>query len=161
MSLPYHETVQGESLLRHPPGERHEQVCERLHALVGASVHDLRSTQLLQPRSHVVIDKTLILCPDLALLTSATGKLWLAAEIIDGRDHSADTVLKKQVYEDLRIPRLWMVDPRYDNVEIYHASPYGLRLQAILAGNDTLAEKLIPEFQVSMKDLFAENTPPG
>ena len=65
-------------------------------------------------------------------------------------------MVKKQIYEDLRIPRLWMIDPRYDNVEVYHASPYGLSLKGILAGNDLLTERLLPEFQVSMRDLFAE-----
>jgi len=63
--------------------------------------------------------------------------------------------VKKQIYEDIRIPRLWMIDPRYDNVEVYHASPYGLSLKSILAGSDRLTESLLPEFQVTMKDLFA------
>lgn len=156
MSVPYEETLQGESLLRQPPGERHERICHRLHGLVAASVDGLRSTRLMSPRSRVVITKHLVLCPDLALLTTATGKLWLAAEIIDGRDHHADTVVKKQIYEDIRIPRLWMIDPRYDNVEVYHASPYGLSLKGILAGRDLLTEKLIPEFQVSVKELFED-----
>jgi len=155
MSAPYEETLQGEACLRHPPGERHERICHRLHGLVGASVDGLRSTQLLRPRFRVIVSRRLVLCPDLALLTAATGKLWLAAEIIDGHDHHADTVVKKQIYEDIRIPRLWMIDPRYDNVEVYHASPYGLSLKSILAGSDRLTESLLPEFQVTMKDLFA------
>lgn len=156
MSAPYEELLQGESLLRHPPGERHERICGRLHGLVAASIDGLRSTQLLKPRCRVIIERHLALCPDLALMTTATGKLWLAAEIIDGRDHHADTVVKKQVYEDLRLPRLWIVDPRYNNVEVYQASPYGLSLKNILAGSDVLSETLLPEFQVTMKALFAE-----
>ena len=27
--------------------------------------------------------------------------------------------MKKQIYEDLNLPRLWMIDPRYNNVEVY------------------------------------------
>lgn len=156
MSAPYEETLQGESLIRHPPGERHERICHRLHGLMGASVDALQSAQLLAARSRVVISERIALCPDLALVTTATRKLWLAAEIIDGHDHHADTVIKKQLYEDMRIPRLWMIDPRYDNVEVYHASPYGLSLKGILAGTEVLTDKLIPEFQVSMEELFAE-----
>jgi Uma2 family endonuclease len=155
MSTAYEELLQGESHLRQPPGERHERICRRLHGLVGASVDGLRSTQLLRPRFRVVIAPRLALCPDLALLATATGRLWLAAEIIDGQDHHVDTVLKKQIYEDLRIPRLWMIDPRYDNVEVYHATPYGLSLKGILAGKEVLSEPLLPEFEVNMKDLFA------
>jgi Uma2 family endonuclease len=156
MSLPYQELLLGESLLRHPPGARHELICERLHALVAASIDGLNGAELLQPRCRVILENHLALCPDLALVKRTTGHLWLAAEIINGHDHHADTVLKKQVYEDLRIPRLWMVDPRYDNVEVYHASAYGLRLKEILAGRDILNEPLMPEFHVSMNELFAE-----
>jgi hypothetical protein len=64
-------------------------------------------------------------------------------------------VVKKQIYEELRLPRLWMLDPRYDNVEIYHASPYGLVLKEILAGSEVLTEKLLPEFETTVKALFA------
>ena len=93
--------------------------------------------------------------PDLALVTAATNKLWLAAEVVSSEDHRADTVVKKEIYETIKVPRLWMVDPRYDNVEVYHASEYGMRLQHILAVSDVLTEKLLPEFQISMTELFA------
>jgi Uma2 family endonuclease len=62
--------------------------------------------------------------------------------------------VKKTVYEDFKLPRLWMIDPRYDNVEVYHASEYGLVLKAILAGKEILDERLLPEFQISIADLF-------
>jgi Uma2 family endonuclease len=90
----------------------------------------------------------------LALVTAATGKLWLAAEIVSSDDHATDTVVKKQLYEELKLPRLWMVDPRYDNVELYSAGPYGMVLQGILGGNEVLTEKLLPDFQISITELF-------
>jgi Uma2 family endonuclease len=74
---------------------------------------------------------------------------------VNSEDHRPDTVTKKELYELARLPRLWMVDPRYDNVEVYHATEYGLRLQEILAGAETLTEKLLPEFAISMIALFA------
>ena len=85
----------------------------------------------------------------------ATGKLWLAAEIISRDDHHADTVVKKEFYEKIRVPRLWMVDPRYDNVEIYHSLEFSLALKGILAGREVLTENLIPEFQFVIAELFA------
>ena len=66
--------------------------------------------------------------------------------------------MKKQIYEDLNIPRLWMVDPRYDNVEIYHSSAYGLTLKGILAGKDNLTEQLLPALNITIADLFREQT---
>ena len=47
-----------------------------------------------------------------------------------------------------------MIDPRYDNVEIYQASQYGLVLKSILAGSEILSDKLLPEFEITMTELF-------
>jgi Uma2 family endonuclease len=130
-------------------------ICDRLHAAMRASVANLNSTQLLAPRTRLPVARATAICPDLALITLATGKLWLAVEIVQTGDHHADTVIKKEVYEKIRVPRLWMVDPRYDNVEVYHCTEFGLKLMGILAGSEVLSEKLVPEFQFTIADLFA------
>lgn len=154
MSQAYEETVNGTPLLRPPPGHRHEAICRRLHRAIHASVANLSSTRLLPPRTPVHLSNRTTVCPDLALVATLTGRLWLAAEIVSSEDHSPDTVLKKQVYEDLKLPRLWMIDPRYDNVEVYFGSQFGLVLKEILAGKDVLAERALPEFVISITDLF-------
>jgi Uma2 family endonuclease len=159
MSLPYEEILNGASLPRSAPGGRHEIICCRLHAAMTASVANMAGTQLLAPRTKVQVSRSTAICPDLALVTAATGKLWLAVEIISRDDHRTDTVVKKELYEHIRVPRLWMVDPRYDNVEIYHSTEWGLKLQGILAGSELLTENLIPEFQFVIAALFA--TQPG
>jgi Uma2 family endonuclease len=158
MSQPYAETLHGELLVRRAPGPRHELICERLHRCVHASVANFGSTRLLAPRSEVRLSGNTTLRPDLALVVAATGKLWLAAEIVSSDDHAPDTVIKKQIYEEQRLPRLWMIDPRYDNVEVYHASQFGLVLKDILAAHQVLDEKLLPEFQVKIADLFQSPT---
>lgn len=155
MSQPYAETISGAPLVRSAPGARHELICARLHQCVHASVANLASTRLLPPRSEIRLLADTTVRPDLSLVTAATGKLWLAAEIVSSEDHRSDTVIKKQIYEEMRLPRLWMIDPRYDNVEIYHTSQYGMLLKDILAGRDLLTEKLLPEFQIAIADLFA------
>lgn len=154
MSAPYDEILEGHKVRRAAPGPRHELICGRLHATVHASVANLASTTLLGPRSEVKLSSGTIVCPDLALVARATGKLWLAVEIVNSDDHHPDTVVKKQLYEEVKLPRLWMVDPRYDNVEVYHGTEYGLMLKGILAGHEALAEKLIPEFHLTIAELF-------
>ena len=122
---------------------------------MAAGMGGLACAQLLPPRTQIQVNRTTTICPDLALVLTATGKLFLAVEIVDRDDHRTDTVVKKEIYEHARVPRLWMVDPRYDNVEIYHSFEFGLQLKGILAGSEILAEKLIPQFQVTVTDLFA------
>jgi Uma2 family endonuclease len=155
MSVNYEEIVRGETLMRHGPGERHERICERLYASVSRSASRVTTTRVLPPRTVIELCPGTLLRPDLTLVTAATGKAWLIAEVVDTVDHHPDTVMKKAIYEDARLPRLWMVDPRYDNVEIYHGSPYGLALQRILANRDLLTEALLPELNLAMAELFA------
>jgi len=155
MSRPYQEVLEGATLPRSAPGERHEQICRRLHREMAMGVNGLASTQLLAPRAQIQVSRTTLLCPDLALVTTASGKLFLAVEVISRDDHHADTVTKKEVYEQIRVPRLWVVDPRYDNVEVYHSFEFGLKLHGILAGVEVLSEKLIPQFKLVVAELFA------
>ena len=161
MSATYAEMLNGAPLARRAPGARHELICDRLHKWVKASVANFAGTRLLAPRAEVRLSLRHTVCPDLALVATATGRLWLAAEIVSSDDHHPDTVIKKQVYEEIRLPRLWMIDPRYDNVEIYHSNEYGLILKSILAGHELLTEKLLPEFQLTITELFAAEPPRG
>ena len=154
MSEPYEELLNGEVHLRIGPGERHERICARLHEAVLASVANYTSMRVLPVRSKIPLNQYHAVRPDLAVTTSANNRLFLAVEIVSTDDHRVDTVVKKQIYEDTKVPRLWMVDPRYDNVEVYHATEYGLVLKSILAGSEVLSEQLMPEFQIGIRELF-------
>lgn len=156
MNEAYEEIIQGEAILRPAPGARHERICLRLHALVAASLMQMSVARLLSARSVVELTTGTLLRPDLSLVTSATGKPWLLAEIINAEDHRVDTVVKKSLYEDMNVPRLWMVDARYDNVEIYHGTQHGLALICILAGREIVKEALLPGLQFKVVDLFAD-----
>ena len=155
MSDPYEEIVNGERLLRLPPRVRHEEILKRLHQRVAGTVASLVTTRQLASRAKVELSAENCFRPDLALLTAATNKLWLVAEVISSDDHHADTVEKKAIYEELKLPRLWMIDPRYDNVEVYHGTPYGLSLKRVLAGRELLTEALLPGFHFPIHELFA------
>lgn len=156
MSEPYEEIVEGESYVRKSPGIRHELIRGRLEARLTDCVGRQGTARLLATRSVVQLSPGTLVRPDLTVVASANERLLLAIEVIDAGDHRMDTVTKKDIYETRNVPRLWMVDPRYDNVEVYHGSTYGLRLQGILAGADRLEEALLPEFAYIIRELFAE-----
>lgn len=154
MSETYEEIIQGESLQRMPPGERHERICARLHRLLGTLLMEVDDLELMMPRSVFEPTPGTMLHPDV-LIRTTSGKPYLIGEIVNSQDHSADTVLKKGLYESAKIPRLWMIDPRYDNLEVYHAGAYGLKLIHILAGSDPLEDDRIPNLRLHMRELFA------
>ena len=154
MSEAYEEILQGEARLRPPPGARHEEICRRLHERVAASMAGVTVARLLPRRTMVPLGRETEIRPDLALVTVATNKPFLIAEVVSSEDHSVDIVIKKMIYEENNLPRLWMVDPRYDNVEVYHGAQFGLTLKDILAVKDTLSEPLLPAFQYVITGLF-------
>ena len=153
--LDYEEIIAGETVLRRAPFGRHEEVCAALHAAFAEALVGNAVARLLEPRSVVQLTPGTLVRPDLALVTAATGKLWLAAEVISSTDHRWDTVTKKELYENFALPRLWMVDPRYDNVEVYHGTPHGLALQHIFAGREALGEGLLPKLSLTVAALFS------
>ncbi len=154
MNAAYEEILEGETRLRPPPGGRHEEICRRLHERVAASMAGITVARLLPLRTMVELGRETRIRPDLVLVTAATNKIYLIAEVVSSEDHHADTVIKKAIYEENNVPRLWMVDPRYDNVEVYHGGQFGLALKEILAVKDTLSEPLLPEFQYGIVELF-------
>ncbi len=154
MSEAYEEKLEGEAFVRRPPGARHEEICRRLHERVAQSLTGSAVARLLPQRTMVALSHGVEVRPDLALVTAANSKLLLVAEVVNSGDHHPDTVIKKTIYEENRVPRLWMVDPRYDNVEVYHGGQYGLTLKEILAVRETLSEPLLPAFQYVIAELF-------
>ena len=156
MSAVYEEIIQGESLQRSAPNRRHEEILERLHTFVAAALPDAAGLRLSSPRALLELTPGDWLHPDLMLIDQQSNEPYLVAEVIGSRDHTPDTVTKKALYEASHVPRVWMIDPRYDNVEIYHDTRYGLALKGILAGKETLSDKRLPALRLTIESLFAQ-----
>ena len=161
MSEAYEELLQGEAIHRRPPSADHELLVTRLHELVARSLPLNSALRLLSPRTEVPLGEHSVLRPDLAVIRRTTpgrdetGPLYLVAEVLLPGDQHADTVIKKQLWADARLPRLWMVDPRYLNVEVYGLGEFGFSLTDILAHHHPLTDPCLPGLSCPMDDLFA------
>jgi len=160
MSEAYEELIQGEVAHRRPPSADHDLLVARLHALVSRWLPLNSALSLLPPRSELLLDEHTRLRPDLAIVRDDPGvtgsaQLYLVAEVLLPGDHHLDTVVKKQYWADLRLTRLWMVDPRYLNVEVYGCGEYGFTLFDILAHHHPLTDPHLPGLSCAMDELFA------
>ncbi|MCF7707583.1 MAG: Uma2 family endonuclease [Verrucomicrobia bacterium] len=155
MSESYEEIFEGESVIRIAPNDRHELICNRLHLHLSSILINNVELSLLPARTILTLTPGTFVRPDLAIMSKKTNSLWLAAEIISSVDHRYDTVIKKEIYESTTLPKLWMIDPRYDNVEVYFGTEYGLALKYILAGSEVLEDIALPGLNMIIKDLFA------
>ncbi len=159
MPYAYEEHLAGEPCLRHAPAAPHELLCNRLRAWVRAALPPGSALILPPRRTPVTLPGGDRVCPDLALTHAADGRLYLAVEVLQPGDHHLDTVLKKELYLTALLPRLWIVDSRYHNVEVYGAGELGLRLEHILAHADALTDPALPGFTRTMAELFAKPCP--
>lgn len=155
MSEPYQELIDGETFIRGPLNAPHELQCDRLHAWVAGRLPANSAFKLLPRRTLVTLRAGTDIRPDLVLVRRADSQLYLAAEVLQPGDHHPDTVLKKQIYSDCCAPRLWIVDSRYQNVEVYGTTPVGFRLESILASNHALADAALSGAAYPVADLFA------
>jgi Putative restriction endonuclease len=161
MNEAYEELIAGQRVLRRPPTPTHETLVAHLHQLVARSLPLNSSLRLLAPRAELELDGQSVLRPDLAVVrmgpkTSENQRvqLYLVAEVLQPGDHHVDTGVKKQVWTDGRLPRLWMVDPRYQNVEVYGSNEAGFSLLDILANDHPLTDPHLPGFSYTMPQIF-------
>ena len=155
MTEPYQERIDHETFIRGPLNAPHELTCDRLHAWVSRHLPANSALKLLPRRTSLTLRPGDEICPDLALVRRDDEQLYLAVEVLQPGDHHTDTVLKKQLYSDCRAPRLWIVDSRYQNVEIYATCTLGFRLESILASNETLTDAALGGIIYPVADLFA------
>jgi len=155
MPDPYEELIDGETFIRGPLNGPHEVLCDRLHAWVAGHLPANSALKLLPRRTTLTLRAGTDICPDLALVRRDNNELYLAAEVLQPGDHHPDTVLKKQLYSDCRAPRLWIVDSRYQNVEVYATSGIGFRLDTILAVNDSLTDAALSGGAYAIDAIFA------
>jgi Uma2 family endonuclease len=163
MNEGYEEQIDGEVLVRRAPTAEHERLVERIHRRVAEALSPNSALRLLPPRSGLRLSDNLTLRPDLSIIRvppaaeepGVAPQLYLVAEVLQPGDHHFDTVVKKQVWADLRLPRLWMIDPRYLNVEVYGCGEYGFTLLNILANRDELTDPFLRRLSCPMRDLFA------
>jgi Uma2 family endonuclease len=157
MPDPYEELIDGETFIRGPLNGPHEVLCDRLHSWVALHLPANSALKLLPRRATLTLRAGSVICPDLALVRRDDGQLYLAAEVLQPGDHHPDTVLKKQLYSDCRAPRLWIVDSRYQNVEIYGTSAAGFRLEWILASHQSLSDPALSGSSYPVSDIFSRH----
>ena len=157
---PYAEQLDGETYFRVGPGPAHERLCDRLEEALTRALPPNSTWKALPRRSAIRLGSTTEVRPDLALVRcdpngDGPARPVLFIEVLVPGDHHPETVIKKGLYQHARLPALWLVDPRYLNVEIYRTGAHGFRLEGILANHEALTDPHLPGLEITMHTLFA------
>ena len=158
MADPYEEILDGRPLIRGPINGPHELLCERLHHWVAKNLPHNSALHLLPRRALVKLRPDTEIRPDLSLMRRNDPRLYWAVEVLQPSDRHPDTVIKKNILAACLVPRLWIVDGRYQNIELYVTTGGHFRLEAILTGNDVLSDSALSSGRLSLAELFARRT---
>ena len=164
-----YEVIEGELFVSTAPSFFHQQVLSNLtfelrlylqEHPVGAAVAGV----------GVIFDQFNGVIPDLIFLTHerkkhilAQGQLSAAPEIVvevvsPGATHEKrDRTVKRRLYSARGVHEYWIVDADAKIVEVYRKRKEGgLKLAANLGSGDDLTSSVLPEFRLSLAQLFAE-----
>ena len=161
-----HELIGGEHFVTPAPTPKHQIVVGNLYRLLAPFVYDERLGRMLLSPLDVVFSDEDVVQPDLLFVAhdrqgvigekAAHGAPDLAIEVLSPSTRRKDLVLKRLLYERTGVVEYWIVDPKRDAVQIYRATPGGLRRVADLSAQagDSLESALFPGLVIPLTKIF-------
>ncbi|MBI5348688.1 MAG: Uma2 family endonuclease [Chloroflexi bacterium] len=148
------------------PTEIHQLILMRLSTALFLFVTQYKMGQIRVAPLPVQLWQGKVREPDIIFMSNAHAdriqKYWgvpdLAIEIVSENDERRDRIIKKEEYAQAGIPEYWIVDPEAKTVEIYRLEGKTYQTHSALTEKDKLTSPTFPNFEISVVELFAENS---
>ncbi len=159
------ELSEGELEVLDMPSNFHQLILVRLIAFLYPFVIAHRLGHVRMSALRVRLWPGKIREPDLVFISSAhTARVgetyWgvpdLVAEIISESDENLDRVIKMDEYALAGIPEYWIIDPYARTVEVYLLQGEAYQLSIKLTEDGVLTSLQLPGFELSVRELLAE-----
>jgi Uma2 family endonuclease len=160
------EIIDGELYVTPSPSMKHQMVSMNLSRILSNYLTQHRAGLIFAAPLDTVLSDFDVVEPDLLyvsrerleLLTekNVKGAPDLVIEILSPSTRRTDEMIKRRLYERFRVHEYWVVDPELDAIKIYRvAGEAFVRVAELSVENgDTLTTPLLPEFAVSLADVF-------
>ncbi len=161
-----YELIEGELLVSRAPSLTHQRISRNLLILISQYLDQHPFGEVLATPG-VIFDDFNSVIPDLIVVSNerrasiAAGERFSGApEIIieilsPGPENSKrDRVAKRQVYSRYGVMEYWVIDPESYTIEVYRMQAGTLELATTLTQTDSLASSVLPDFVVSVADIF-------
>ena len=153
-------------LVKHPsPTPYHQRLSGRLESLLREYVRERDLGEVLDAPLDVYLEEAQTFQPDIIFISNERRELIgqkkiegapdLVVEILSPSTARYDLHEKKRAYEKAGVLEYWIVDPRWNRVEVYGATESGFRLLAQETGTGAARSGLLPGFTVDLAELFA------
>jgi Uma2 family endonuclease len=165
-----HELIEGVHYVTPSPNLRHQELVGRLHVAIFNFLATRRHLgRVFLARLDVVMSDYDVVEPDLlfvagdqqSILTDANvqGPPALVVEILSPSTRRRDEGIKKRLFDQKGVREYWLVDPKNCRVSICRRAADGsFPIVSMLsaAADEQLETPLLPGFELSVSELFAE-----
>jgi Uma2 family endonuclease len=161
-----HEIIDGDHYVTPSPNTRHQSVSFKLSAAFAAFLKTHRLGKAFAAPFDVVLSDEDIVEPDLLFVSAARSAIItdkniqgppdLVVEILSETSRKTDEIIKRKLYERHGVAEYWIVDPELETIKVYRMTDHGYVRTAELSreADDRLATPLLPDFAVSLAELF-------
>jgi Uma2 family endonuclease len=162
-----HELIAGEHYVTPSPNLRHQEICGRLHLLIGTWLREHAIGRVYFAPLDVLFSRSDVVEPDLlyvsderapALLSGnhVTGAPDLVVEIGSPGTRRRDETIKRRLYERSDVLEYWVVDPDTDVIRVYRRSGDGFERAVELSKDaaDVLTTSLLPGLEIPLAQVF-------
>lgn len=78
----------------------------------------------------------------------------IIVEILSPGSVKRDRIIKKKIYEQFGVPEFWLVDPSYNNVEIFHLVGGAYELADFIEVAGTVKSTVLTGFELPLDKIF-------
>ncbi len=156
-----YELDEGELIEMTKPAYRHNRVLIRLTAKVFNFFERSKLGEVLNSENLYALSPTIRRAPDLAIFLGDRSKELIDAKVIPIIPDIAAEVLspsetprtihrKRKQYFDAGVKEVWLIHPEVREIEIWT----GAGVSEVLADGEVLTSRLLPGFELLLKELF-------
>lgn len=165
-----HELIDGVHYVTPSPKFSHQEIVGRLYLAIGNFLATRRHLgRIILARFDVVLSDYDVVEPDLlflagdqqSILTEANvqGAPALVVEVLSPSTRRRDEGIKRRLFDQKGVREYWLVDPKGMRLSICRRAEDGsfpIISTLTASDDDVLTTPVLPEFALSMRELFAE-----
>jgi Uma2 family endonuclease len=161
----FYELINGSIMKKSAPTPQHQSISMNLSLQLGSFIKSKKSGKLFASPIDLFLDDHNAVQPDLVFVANENQRIVtndgivgipdLIVEIISPSSVMRDRVDKKNLYEKLNVKEYWIIDPAYQDIEIYTIlnGRYEL-LSGVTLFEGSLKSNVLEGISVDLKVLF-------
>lgn len=162
----YYELINGEMIRKSAPTPMHQRISRKVMIILDRFINEKKIGEIFQSPVDVYLDEYNKPQPDLVFISVSKkaiitndgiiGVPDLIIEIISPTSVIRDRVEKKNLYERMGVKEFWLIDPQYEEIEIYtlQNNRYELLSAATTLEGD-FKSALFEDLAINLTDVFS------